>query len=72
MIKLYAAKISDRDDGYVTGEFDRCFPPSLYMDNLKNSMLFGEAKDVVEFMKTFEYSEGCYKIECFELRKIDE
>ena len=65
MIKLYAVKI---DNSFITGEFDRCYPPSLYLGEFKEAMLFDSEEDARGFMATFEHED--FEVECYKLVKI--
>jgi hypothetical protein len=70
LVRLFAAKLTDGAYGYMTGEFDRCYPPSLYMDKLENAMLFDNEKSAVSFVENFEYKKGDYRVECYELHLV--
>jgi hypothetical protein len=64
LVMLHVAKVGE---GYVTGEFDRCLPPSLYTDRLEDAMMWSDEKDLHSFMANFEYKTGDYDVECYEL-----
>lgn len=70
LVKLFAVKLTDGEYGYMTGEFDRCHLPSLYMDRLENAMLFENEKSAVSFVENFEYEKGDYQVECYELHLV--
>ena len=70
LVRLFAVKLTDREYGYMTGEFDRCYSPSLYMDKLENAMLFDDEKSAVSFVENFEYEKGDYRVECYELHLV--
>lgn len=67
LVMLYVAKVGEGEYAYVTGEFDRCLPPSLYTDRLKGAMMWSDKKDLHSFMANFEYKTGDYIVECYEL-----
>ena len=71
-VRLFVVKLSDNEFGYVTGEFDRCHPPSLYIDKLEDAMLFNDEDSAVSFMENFEYEEDDYTVECYELNLVKE
>ena len=64
MTKLYAVKI---DNSFITGEFDRCHLPSLYLGELKEAMLFDSEEDARGFMEAFEHED--FEVECYKLIK---
>jgi hypothetical protein len=70
LVRLYAVKLTTGEYGYMTGEFDRCHSPSLYMDRLENAMLFDDKQSAISFVENFEYKEGDYRVECYELRLV--
>lgn len=70
LVKLFAVKLTDGEYGYITGEFDRCHPPSLYMDKLDNAMLFDNEKSAISFVESFEYEKGDYQVERYELHLV--
>ena len=70
LVRLYAVKLTTGEYGYMTGEFDRCHPPSLYTNRLENAMLFGDKQSAISFIENFEYKEGDYQVECYELHLV--
>jgi hypothetical protein len=70
LVRLFAVKLTDGKYGYMTGEFDRCHPPSLYMGKLENAMLFEDEKSAVSFVENFEYKRDDYRVECYELHLV--
>ena len=70
LVRLHAVKLRTGEYGYMTGEFDGCYPPSLYMDRLENAMLFDDKQSAVSFVENFEYKEGDYRVECYELHLV--
>ena len=53
-VSLFVATIGDGDERFVTGEFDRCVPPSLYLGTINEAMFFDSGEQAQEFLDGFE------------------